>query len=192
MKDKKLAEPTAEKLTAQFGAVDIVSSWLPFDYTEYYRSEMGEPLFRRMFSFRKLIDQDALAEIKTATNAIEEQYSANQYSTNNKRRVNIDPGYMLHSRFVLATGKNYAHRIYIGKRIYADLTLIYTKGGFTKLPWTYPDYIAEDMLAYLMMVRKKYISDHKNQFQNVSFCPNSTSDSNFNPRNTQSISVVKI
>ena len=159
MKDKKLAEPVAEKLTAQFGAVDIVSSWLPFDYTEYYRSEMGEPLFRRMFSFRKLIDQAFLAEIKTITNAIEEQYCIN-----NKRPVNIDPGYMLHSRFVLATGKNYAHRIYIGKKIYADLTLIYTKGGFAKLPWTYPDYLAEDMLAYLIMVRKKYVSDHKSQF----------------------------
>ena len=159
MKDKKLAEPVAEKLTAQFGAVDIVSSWLPFDYTEYYRSEMGEPLFRRMFSFRTLIDQDDLAEIKIATNSIEEKYC-----TDNKRRVNIDPGYMLHSRFVLATGKNYAHRIYIGKRIYADLTLIYTKGGFTKLPWTYPDYLAEDMLAYLIMVRKKYISDQNGQF----------------------------
>lgn len=156
MKDKKLAEPIAEKLTEQFGAVDIVSSWLPFDYTEYYRSEMGAPLFRRMFSFRKLIDQYTLAEIKTATNLIEENYCADH-----KRRVNIDPGYMLHSRFVLATGKNYAHRIYIGKRIYADLTLIYTKGGFIKLPWTYPDYIAEDMLAYLIMVRKKYISDFK-------------------------------
>jgi hypothetical protein len=72
---------------------------------------------------------------------------------------------MLPSRFVLATGKNYSHRIYIGKGIYADLTLIYTKGGFTTLPWTYPDYAAKHMFAYLLMVRKKYISDYKNKFQ---------------------------
>ncbi|MBL0699376.1 MAG: DUF4416 family protein [Desulfosarcina sp.] len=159
MKDKKLDEQVAEGLIQQFGAMDVISSWLPFDYTEYYQSEMGAPLFRRMFSFKELIDQGALANIKTVTNSIEEKYC-----TNNKRLVNIDPGYMLPSRFVLATGKNYAHRIYIGKGIYADLTLIYTKGEFTTLPWTYPDYAAKHMLAYLLMVRKKYISDYKNKF----------------------------
>ena len=37
---------------------------------------------------------------------------------------------MLLERFVLATGKNFAHRIYIGKEIYADLTLIFRKGRF--------------------------------------------------------------
>ena len=159
MKDKELDEPVVEGLIKQFGAVDVVSSWLSFDYTEYYRPEMGEPLFRRMFSFKELIDQCALADIKTATNSIEKQYC-----TGNKRRVNIDPGYMLPSRFILATGKDYAHRIYIGKNIYADLTLIYTKGKFTKLPWTYPDYAADNMLSYLIMVRKKYMSDYKNKF----------------------------
>ena len=159
MKDKELDEPVVEGLIKQFGAVDVVSSWLSFDYTEYYRPEMGAPLFRRMFSFKELIDQCALADIKTATNSIEKQYC-----TGNKRRVNIDPGYMLPSRFILATGKDYAHRIYIGKNIYADLTLIYTKGKFTKLPWTYPDYAADNMLSYLIMVRKKYMSDYKNKF----------------------------
>jgi hypothetical protein len=68
---------------------------------------------------------------------------------------------MLHERFVLATGKNYSHRIYIGKGIYADLTLIYTKGAFQKLPWTYPDYTDKNMLAYLEHVRNKYIADLK-------------------------------
>ena len=48
----------------------------------------------------------------------------------NLRKVNIDPGYLLSSRFILATGKEYSHRIYIGKKVYADLTLMYTKKGF--------------------------------------------------------------
>ncbi|MBU1181627.1 MAG: DUF4416 family protein, partial [Proteobacteria bacterium] len=72
-----------------------------------------------------------------------------------------DPGYMLCERFVLATGKNYTHRIYIGDGIYADLTLIYQKSGFKKLPWTYPDYYNEKMVSYLKAVREKYMVDLK-------------------------------
>ena len=75
--------------------------------------------------------------------------------------VNLDPGYLLRERFVLATGKNYSHRIYIGQGIYADLTLIYTKGRFIKLPWTYPDYAQQNMLNYLERVRNKYVIDLK-------------------------------
>ena len=75
--------------------------------------------------------------------------------------VNIDPGYLLHERFVLATGKNYSHRIYIGKGIYADLTLMYTKGKFEPLPWTYPDYASENIIDFLEKVRKKYGVDIK-------------------------------
>jgi hypothetical protein len=68
---------------------------------------------------------------------------------------------MLLERFVLATGKNYSHRIYIGKGIYADLTLIFESSAFRKLPWTYPDYSDKVMLDYLQQVRRKYALDLK-------------------------------
>ncbi|MFC1828904.1 DUF4416 family protein [Thermodesulfobacteriota bacterium] len=161
LKEKSLAVSAAEALSEQFGPVDMVSSWLSFDFTDYYESEMGKPLFRRLFSFKRLIAQDELAEIKLATNNLE-----HNLSKNGKRRVNIDPGYLLLERFVLATGKNYTHRIYIGRRIYADLTLIYTGGEFQKLPWTYPDYSDEKMLTYLERVRKKYVTDLRQIFSN--------------------------
>ncbi|MGD2272695.1 MAG: DUF4416 family protein, partial [Desulfobacterales bacterium] len=125
MKDKGLIQPVAEVLAGKFGNPDVVSAWFPFDFTAYYQNEMGAPLFRRMFAFKELIQQDDLAEIKIGTNAIEQKYTLH-----GKRRVNIDPGYMLLERFVLATGKNFSHRIYIGKGIYADLTLVYEKGDF--------------------------------------------------------------
>jgi hypothetical protein len=91
-----------------------------------------------------------------ATNQIEDHYAHK-----GRRRVNIDPGYMLRERFVLASGKNFSHRIYIGEGIYADLTLIYQKGSFKKLPWTYPDYSDNGMLKFLEKVRNKYILDVK-------------------------------
>ena len=156
MKEKHLIEKIAAELIEVFGSVDMVSTWFPFGYTDYYEPEMNAPLFRRMLTFKELIKQSSLADKKNLTNEIESNYSREE-----KRLVNIDPGYMLQERFVLATGKNFAHRIYIGKKIYADLTLIYTKGDFKKLPWTYPDYSDKNMLSFLRQVRKKYVADLK-------------------------------
>jgi len=156
MKDKALLEPISAQLVEKFGPVDIISSWLPFDYTSYYEPEMGSPLFRRMLVFKTLIDQCSLPDVKLFTNTIE-----HSCSSGGKRQVNIDPGYLVHERFVLATGKNFTHRIYIGKGIYADLTLIFTRGAFQTLPWTYPDYAHENMLTFLEQVRKKFALDFK-------------------------------
>jgi hypothetical protein len=156
MKDKSLVRDVAVELEEAFGPLDIVSPWFPFDYTTYYEPEMGAPLFRRMLVFRTLIAQESLADIKQITNAIEQNYAHH-----GKRRVNIDPGYLLLERLVLATGKNFTHRIYIGQHIYADLTLIFQKGKFQTLPWTYPDYAAANMHTFLMQVRHKYMEDVK-------------------------------
>ena len=157
MQNRDLMTPIASKLGDAFGAIDTVSPWYPFDFTTYYHREMGFPLFRRVLSFQSLIEQDSLAEIKVFTNGIEKHYTIS-----GKRSVNLDPGYLVHERFVLATGKNFAHRIYIGKGIYADLTLLYQKGTFVSLPWTYPDYAHNHLISFLERTRKKYVRDIKN------------------------------
>ena len=154
--EKDLFPSLFEKLIPIAGELDIASAWMDFDFTDYYHREMGQPLYRRVLAFKSLIDQEALADIKRSTNEIEKEYTAG-----NSRRVNIDPGYLLPSRFVLATGKDFSHRIYIGKQIYADLTLMYTKGGFKTLDWTYPDYAGEEIQSFLQKVRDKYMLDRK-------------------------------
>ncbi len=156
MKDKVLFEPLAAEITSLYGSPDTISDWMSFDYTAYYESEIGSPLYRRLLSFETLIDQQDLAAIKLATNRLEQAFSRNR-----KRRVNIDPGYLLHERFVLASGKNFSHRIYIGRCIYADLTLIYRNGTFETLPWTYPDYADKPIQNFLERVRNKYGVDLK-------------------------------
>lgn len=156
--NKTIFSDIAETLCDEFGLTDIISPWMNFDYTSYYEAEMGKSLIRRMLSFENLIEQEDLAKIKLMTNKIEKKYSKE-----GKRTINIDPGYMLLSRFVLATGKDFTHRIYIGKGIYADLTLIFKNGGFQTLPWTYPDYADNTMISYLTSVRNKYINDKKNK-----------------------------
>jgi hypothetical protein len=154
MQDRALFEPLAAELASEFGCLDMVSPWMPFNYTTYYQQEMGTPLFRRLLAFKPLIEQLQLAAVKLTTNRLEDQYTRS-----GRRRVNIDPGYLLYERFVLASGKNFSHRIYIGHRIYADLTLIYQGGAFEKLPWTYPDYADRPILSFLERVRDKYAAD---------------------------------
>ena len=157
MNDKAFIEKLFPMLEQEFGTVDIISRWLDFAYTDYYYKEMGSPLFRKVFVFKNLIAQDDLALIKEKTNKLEIRFT-----TSGRRAVNIDPGYLVSSRFILATGKEYSHRIYIGRKIYADLTLIYSKKeGFKTLAWTYPDYASQSMISFLSKVRDRYLRDLK-------------------------------
>jgi len=157
MKDRACLEKLFPWLVEICGPVDMVSRWLDFDYTDYYYKEMGSPLFRKVFAFKNLIGQDTLARIKEKTNELE-----NRFEISGRRIINIDPGYLVSSRFILATGKEYSHRIYIGRKIYADLTLMYSKKqGFKTLEWTYPDYASETMISFLSKVRDKYLLDLK-------------------------------
>lgn len=154
LKKRSLLAAVAATLMEHFGPLDLVSPWFDFDFTRYYQAEFGAPLFRRMLAFREPVAQARLAAVKVTTNAVEAHFSRGH-----RRQVNIDPGYLARERFVLATGKNFTHRIYLDGGIYADLTLVYQKGDFRSLPWTYPDYTQPEMLAYLHRVRRKYIAD---------------------------------
>jgi len=150
--EKRLFRPLVAALEKQFGPLDYISRWLSFDYTDYYAAEMGQPLFRRICSFQQLIEQEQLPQIKLFTNELELEWASAD-----RRRINLDPGYLLPSRFVLATGKNFTHRIYIGRSIYADLPLLFEKGRFHTLPWTYPDYADAGLQAVLEQIRAKYM-----------------------------------
>ncbi len=140
-----------EVLSGLFGPLDWISPQIPFDRTRYYEREMGWPLLRRFVSFENLVDPGSLAEVKLQTNQIELSFSPE-----GKRLVNIDPGYISLERLILATGKNYTHRVYLSKGIYADLTLIYSKGSFVPLRWTYPDYQDEKVIVWFNKIRERY------------------------------------
>jgi len=143
---------TLSELTVGYGVLDFVSPLLPFNYTDYYCAEMGEVLFRRFASFEPLIRQEDLVLIKVQTNALE-----NAQTKEGNRLVNIDPGYLVAERLVLASGKNFGHRIYLSKGIYADLTLIYRDKDYQPLPWTYPDYAEPEVRRWLRALRQKYL-----------------------------------
>ena len=143
---------TLSRVGAHYGVLDFVSPLLPFNYTDYYGAEMGKVLFRRFASFDRLIRQEDLASIKVHTNALEDEQTER-----GSRLVNIDPGYLVAERLVLASGKNYAHRIYLSQGIYADLTLIYRDKDYQPLAWTYPDYGETEVRRWLRAIREKYL-----------------------------------
>jgi hypothetical protein len=145
------------ELADTYGSLDFVSGVLPFDYTDYYEAEMGKPLRRRFASFQGLVQQEDLATIKVQTNHIEEKWSVE-----GNRTVNIDPGILLAERLVLATGKNYSHRVYLSQSVYADLTLIYYDKDYQPLAWTYPDYAEPRVRTWLRGLRQKYLMQLRN------------------------------
>jgi len=137
-----------------WGAIDFLSEVMPFDFTGYYTEEMGWPLYRRWAFFRDLVPQDRLADIKWQALEIEKQWAFK-----GKRRLNLDPGLITAERLVLATGKNFSHRIYLGKGIFGDLTLIFIKGSYRPLAWTYPDYKDEQAIGMFNKIREKYLRE---------------------------------
>ncbi|MEW6358916.1 MAG: DUF4416 family protein [Planctomycetota bacterium] len=78
------------------------------------------------------------------------------------RPINLDPGYLTLSKVVLATAKDYSHRLYLGRGIYAEVTLHYQKGEFVAWPWTYPDYKTEGYHAFFRKLREIYLAQLKN------------------------------
>lgn len=139
-----------DELEARFGPADS-SDVFPFDQTDYYNAELGTPITRRLLAFDTLRPLDELADIKLFTNALEDRAASN-----GKRLFNLDPGFLTTERLVLATGKNFSHRIYLTDGIWADLTLIWQKGGWVEFPWTFPDYAGEDMKTRLTKLRQSY------------------------------------
>jgi hypothetical protein len=146
-----------EQLKKDFGEIDFVSEKYPFDFTDYYAQEMGKDLFRHFITFENLIARDSLPDIKLATNRQEEKLAA----PDGNRRINIDPGYLCQAHVILVTTKGYAHRPYLAKGIYADLTLIYRNHSFQPLDWTYPDYRKGETIELFNQIRKRYLEKLK-------------------------------
>ncbi|MDI6839505.1 MAG: DUF4416 family protein [bacterium] len=137
-------------LVDKFGLIDLESEVIPFDLTRYYEKELGAGLKRQWLSFKEFIHEENLKSIKHTTIEIERQFSR----SDGTRRVNLDPGYVNLSSLVLATTKNYSHRVYLGDGIHAEVTLIYKDHHFVHLDWTYPDY--RNNTEFFNRVRNKF------------------------------------
>jgi len=149
-----------ETLTSEFGKADFVSDVWPFTQTDYYQEETGENILRRFVSIEKLINPGKLAKVKHRTNKLEKKLAV-KLNLGLSRPVNLDPGVIEPSKLILATTKNYAHRIYIGEKMYAEVTLVFDKGSWRPLPYTYPDYKQQCYHDFFEKVRKQLLGQLK-------------------------------
>ena len=148
----------AELLLAErFGAIDLRSETMAFDFTPYYQAEMGSPLLRRLVSFAPFATADVLASAKVATNELEARLAAERPAGGPARPANLDVGYVEPGKLVLASMKNHSSRVYLGQGVFGQVMLAIQKGRWRPLPWTFPDYASGQYFPFLDACREKLL-----------------------------------
>lgn len=137
-------------LTEAFGPVLAESQPRPWK-SDYYRDELGWPITRRFVFFENPVSQDRLPDIKLKTIEMEAALSSGR-----GRSINLDPGYLTLAKVVLASTKDYSHRIYLGKGIFAEVSLHYQGGGFRPHLFTYPDFREDETLRMFGDMREAF------------------------------------
>ena len=137
-----------EALREFFGDIAMESRPVPWEYSDYYEKELGAPLHRSFLFFRQRARPDRLPDIKLMTNEVEARLSEG-----GKRAINLDPGYLTAHNVVLASTKNYAHRIFLGKGIYGEVTLVFREGRYRPHLFTYRDYASEQCIELFAQAR---------------------------------------
>lgn len=147
------ADEVEVKLAELFGSVERRFGPHRFDiYTKYYCRQMGDVLWRYFFVFEPLRMPDFLTEAKLSTNRLE-----HLWYRDGRRCVNLDPGYIHPARLVLASCKDFAHRIYLCRGVYAEVTMLWRRGTWSVLPWTFPDFAGGAYFGFFEEVRRHYI-----------------------------------
>lgn len=149
--DEVVYRKTKNILERKFGPIDVESETIRFDFTDYYEKEMGKNLFRRFISFKKLQEPSAFIAIKHFCVKLERKFSRRSL-----RAINIDPGYINDAKLVLTTTKDFSHRIYLGKGVFAEITLTYQNKGFKDYPTTFPDYRTDTYKNIFLKIREIY------------------------------------
>jgi hypothetical protein len=150
--EPELFDACADLVCSEYGPVDYQSEITPWTDSDFYREEMGSGILRKFLFFERVIDPGDISAIKIHTAGIEKNLAV-QTGNRMRRRINLDPGYVTEAKVVLATTKDYSHRLYIGKGIYAEVTLRYGNKDRSFIPFdhTYLDYRSE---MYITMFNK--------------------------------------
>lgn len=141
-------------LVKSYGPIGESHGPITFGFTDYYEPEMGTGLVKQYLVFENPFDRSELATVKTVTNAFECSCAHDDHRT-----VNIDPGYLCRDKLVLASTKDYYHRIYLDQGIFAEVTLHMRGGVYRSFSWTYADYKDTGVQAMLMRARARLVGD---------------------------------
>lgn len=146
------AKAVEQELIEAYGPVAYRCGPVAFTFTEYYEREMGSGLRKSYLLFADPVARDALPSVKRHTNDIEARLSHD-----GNRGVNIDPGYLARDKLVLASTKDFYHRLYLGKGIYGEVTLHFRNGAWRHFSWTYRDYRLPEVQQLLTRARAKLV-----------------------------------
>lgn len=150
-RDETALTSALEQLSHAWSDIDYHSPAFAFDQTDYYQPEMGAHLKRILVSFGELVLPDRLVALKQLAGEIEQTLCIEQ-----RRTVNIDPGYLDLFKVVLASYKARGNKIYLGDGVWADPTLYYAKGRFQTFPWSFPDFKTGTYDESLLEIRRLY------------------------------------
>lgn len=142
-----------QRATEAWGPVALESPRFDFRETRYYEPTMGAGLRKVFFAFARPYDPANLVDTKLETNRWEEAY-AELADPAESRPLNLDPGYLTLGKLVLASTKDFAHRIYLNRGIYAEVTLYYKHHAWQHHQWTFADYRREDYQAFFSQCRQ--------------------------------------
>lgn len=147
--NKKLFTFALKELEKEFGGCFLISPWSKFTHSVYYEDEMGKNLEKRFICFKNPVNQESLKDIKHKVYEIE-----NRYLDKGGRILNLDPGILTLDKYVLSTFKNFSHRIYLGKNVFAEVEFTFKKDHLVFFEWTYPDYRQREVCEFFMTSRR--------------------------------------
>jgi hypothetical protein len=133
--DALLYEKTKGILSDKLGIVAKEGPEFDFSCTDYYTKEFGQGLKKRFIVMSTIILRTDLPKIKQFTCELETRFASNE-----KRQINIDPGYITLNNVVVASTKEFSHRIYLGEGIFGDLQMVLKKEKAEFFVHTYADY----------------------------------------------------
>ena len=140
--NENLHKQAMELLTTKFGE--------PLGIGE----EFGWQLQKQFIVYKKPASLETLYKTKIWSNEVELSIKEPE---NNKRFVNIDPGYLEASKFVLYSSKDFSHRLYQAEGVFAEVTMLFMHGKFHKMDWTYEDYWNEKNRNFLIKMRSEIV-----------------------------------
>ena len=142
-----------KRATSAWGPVALESERFAFDATDYYEPTMGTGIEKCFFAFERFVDPGSLTELKWQTNAWEAEYAEGGAHAE-PRPLNLDPGYLTPAKLVLASTKDHAHRIYLSRGIFAEVTLFYKDRRWQHRDWTFADYRRVDYQRFFCECRE--------------------------------------
>ena len=136
-----------------WGPLLLESPRFEFAETHYYDATMGPQMKKVFFVLQRPFDPAQIVDIKLQTNGWEAEYAA-AVQTPEPRPLNLDPGYLTLAKLVLASTKDFSHRIYLSRGIYAEVTLQYRNHRWQHHEYTFADYRRADYQEFFGQCRE--------------------------------------